>query len=315
MTILRRTEVVFLYPLRRVLLGSAMMRGFQLRDMLERHGSGRFHYSTKAIPPLPLNLLRMRWVRAQPRGAVYVFIKDAIDRLHPDALAELHERAAIVAHDPVDRPLKRTPRSHVDLHIAASFVQRDALHRWLPRHSEGMPKVGLVLHQADLRLQELPEAPADRFRPAYFGDPKNAFLPDQLMERISLVDVGRVSGMSSQLHRFADANFHYAVRPAKQVAHSNIFKPLTKAATAACCSAPVLVNRKAHDAEALLGTDYRYFVDDVDADSVAAMLDQAAADFGGPEWMRALDAMKELRERLGPPRITRDFETMLEEVL
>jgi len=94
-----------------------------------------------------------------------------------------------------------------------------------------------------------------------------------------------------------------------------VFKPLTKAVTAAACGAPVLVNRAAHDAEALLGQDYPYLVDLVTTETVLALLDRVQSGFGSVEWRHALETMHALRARLAPPQTARTFESILEALL
>jgi hypothetical protein len=217
-----------------------------------------------------------------------------------------------VLHDPIDRDIGDTPPRHVDLHLATSCVQYDALCERLAGQGAA---VGLLLHQPDLRLSEPLDLPVDTLRPAYFGNPINAFLPDPVAARVPLVDVGLTEGMDALWHRFESANFHYAVRPADQVGHPTVFKPLTKATTAAACGAPIMVNRDAHDAVALLGGDYPYLVDRIETEAVLEVLDRAASGFGGAEWAFAIDKMGALAARVSPRETALTFERLLETVL
>lgn len=312
------TPVYFVYRRSSTYLGSTQMRGFQLCDTLNRHGSGRFVYRMKKIPNLRVDLARSLWVARQPRHAVYVFIKDAVARLHRDALEALQRKAGAVLLDHIDRSLDAMPRTGIDLHIASSHAQQRALEARLRDHPANVapPRVGLILHQADTRLETMCHAlPTDRLRPAYFGHPLNAFLPPCIAERVELVDVGQTAEMTERLSRFASANFHYAVRPSDQTEHPSVVKPLTKAVTAAVCGSPIMVNRTADDAIDLLGTDYPYLVDRLDPDAILSQLDTAAADFGGPRWQRALDRMQALAARVSAHPTARAFEAMLETVL
>jgi hypothetical protein len=307
-----QVDVFFVYKRSSGYLGSTQMRGFQLCEILQRFGSGRFRYAMKPIPTMHWRPFGSLWSQRQRREAVYVFVKDAIDRLDGEALGILHRRAAAVVHDPIDRDIGDTPPRHVDLHLATSCVQYDALCERLAGQGTA---VGLLLHQPDLRLSEPPDLPVDTLRPAYFGNPINAFLPEPVAARVPLVDVGLTEGMDALWHRFGSANFHYAVRPADQVGHPTVFKPLTKATTAAVCGAPIMVNRDADDAVALLGGDYPYLVDQIETEAVLEVLDRAASGFGGAEWAFAIDKMGALAARVSPRETALTFERLLETVL
>ncbi|NKX44726.1 hypothetical protein [Roseicyclus persicicus] len=264
---------------------------------------------------LVLEAMRVAWVRTRPRAAIFVFIKDSIDRLSPAALSTLHDRSLAILHDPIDRPISATPRAHVDLHIASSQAQAKALTALLRAWGRTSAKVGLVLHQPDLRLSAATPPPRDRLRAAYFGNPDNAHLPGDLADRVAVHDVGFSDGMARNLQLFGTANFHFAVRPEAQARSDDVIKPLTKAVTAAVCGAPILINRHSHDAEDLLGHDYPYLVNRGDADTISGMLDDAASGFGGPTWREAEDRMRQLRARTTPERTAADFERALGSVL
>ena len=287
------------------------MRGFQMCELMQRHGSGRFSCHMLRIPKFHLAGLDRIWVRTCRSDAIYIFVKNAIDRLSLPALALLQARAAMVVHDPVDRPLSTTPGTHVDLHLASSLEQEVRLRRQVGP----LASVGLLLHQPDLRLPENPATPTDRLRPAYFGDPANAVLCDDIVKRVAVFDVGLAKDMAARLSRFAEANIHYAVRPEDQISDSDVIKPLTKAMIAARCGVPIMVNRAAHDAEALLGQDFPYLVDNSDPDTILAALDRAATDFAGPRWKDARDRMHALASRVHPAQTARDLETVLEMAL
>jgi hypothetical protein len=269
----------------------------------------------KPIANQRLDLMRTLWAQRQPRNAVYIFIKHAVDRLHSEARLLLQKRAACVIHDHIDRSLDRIVTEGIDLHLASSIAQEAALRDRLNKSNAIPARTGLLLHQADIRLANLRERPLGALRAAYFGSPKNAFLPEPVAARIKVVNVELGSSMTANLGAFGLANLHYAIRPDEQTTHRAVFKPLTKAVTAAACGAPVLINRAACDAEALLGQDYPYLVNTVTTESVLALMDRVQTGYGGSEWLNALDRMHTLRERLLPSQVAKNFETMMEELL
>lgn len=308
---MRPVPVHFIHTRSSARLGSTQMRCFQLCEIMQRHGSGRFTYHTMRVPNFGIAGLDHAWAATRPKGAVFIFVKDAIDRLSPAARALLHRRAAAIVHDPIDRQLRKTPLSDVDLHLASSVSQHHALEARLA----GRARTGLLLHQPDLRLPDAPDLPTDRLRPAYFGDPANMFLTAEIAEQVAIIDVGLAADMASRLPLFAQANLHYAVRPEDQILDQDVIKPLTKAVIAARCGAPVMVNRSAPDAVDLLGADYPYLIDSTTAETVLAMLDRARADFSGPRWRIALDRMRGLASRVRPAQTARDLEHLLEAAL
>ncbi len=79
------TPVFFVYRRSLAKLGSTQLRCFQLCEIMRRHGSGTFEYHTLPIPNLRLDGMRDAWAQMRPKGAVFIFVKDAIDRLHPAA--------------------------------------------------------------------------------------------------------------------------------------------------------------------------------------------------------------------------------------
>jgi len=274
-----------------------------------KFGGGRYRYEMLPLANLRFDWLRSMWSRRQPRDAIFIFIKHAIDRLSNDAMAELADRARGIIVDPVDRSLAAMPHKHIDIVLACSIAQHAALSETWPAQG---PKVELLLHQADLRLYGLTAPPMDVFRPAYFGNPLNLSLPAPLSKEIPSIDVGLSGGMTAALPLFRQYNFHYGVRPQIQVGSDQVFKPLTKAITAAVLGAPIMINRDAHDAIALLGADYPYLVDSTGDADVIRMFEKAQTGFKGSEWALALDKMRSLGSRLSPARVAEDLEHILE---
>jgi hypothetical protein len=90
-----------------------------------------------------------------------------------------------------------------------------------------------------------------------------------------------------------------------------IFKPLTKAANAAACGANIIINRDAHDAVDLLGTDYPYLVDAGDDDNIVKVFEHAREGVDGPNWVKARSAMDDLAAQLSPESTARQLRLIL----
>lgn len=151
----------------------------------------------------------------------------------------------------------------------------------------------VIYHQWDPRY--VPNTLGDKdFRIAYLG----------LSRSLSLW--GRLPGVEyfdgDYFRRALDYNCHLSVRePGKEL----LYKPNCKVSTAAACEANLITTRDESTVE-LLGPDYPYYAEPETA-SLTAAIDKARATFGGPEWQRGLDLMKEVRERTSMPRIAEDY--------
>jgi len=109
----------------------------------------------------------------------------------------------------------------------------------------------------------------------------------------------------------ATANMHYGVREMPPPDQRRTFKPFTKGFTAAACGAHILVNRQADDAEAFLGADYPFLIDDCSEDAIAGGMDLARSMVGTPQWNDALAVMEDIRAIIEPRNIMSQLEAVL----
>lgn len=167
------------------------------------------------------------------------------------------------------------------------FAVRDALNR-------------VIYHQWDPRY--VPNTLGDKdFRIAYLGLSRSLSLWGQL-PGVEYFD-------GDYFRRALAYNCHLSVRePGKEL----LYKPNCKVSTAAACEANLVTTRDESTLE-LLGPDYPYYAEPETA-SLAAAIDKARSTFGGPEWKRGLDLMKEVRERTSMPRIAEDYVRFFEEL-
>jgi hypothetical protein len=158
----------------------------------------------------------------------------------------------------------------------------------------------VVYHQWDPRY--VPNTVGDRdFRIAYLGLSRSLSLWGQL-PGVEYFD-------RDYFRRALAYNCHLSVRePGKEL----LYKPNCKVSTAAACEANLVTTRDESTLE-LLGPDYPYYAEPETASLIAA-IDKARTTFGGPEWKRGLDVMKEVRERTSMPRIAEDYVRFFEEL-
>ncbi|MBO6602851.1 MAG: hypothetical protein JJ938_11130 [Roseicyclus sp.] len=309
-------KVFFVYRRSSRHLGSTTMRAFQLSQIAQAYCGDRFTFETKPIPNLRVAALKSLWVKTQPKGAIYIFVKDAVSRLDAETLSALRHKSRCVAVDYIDRTMNRAPEVEVDLHICSSIAQHTYLTRRFADAGRSDSQIGLIFHHADIRLHQMGLFSLSAPRIAYFGGLENAYMTPGVAARVPCIDVGLTSGMDAHFRRFREFNLHYAVRPQTQsnIAHT-AFKPFTKGAIAAACGAPIIVNRPVHDAVHFLGDDYPFLVESLSEKDVTETIDHALDTFGGPVWLTATERMREINDRLSPYRIGRDLEDLLKDFL
>ena len=109
--------------------------------------------------------------------------------------------------------------------------------------------------------------------------------------------------------RALDYNCHLSVRDEGK---EFLYKPNCKVSTAAACGANLVTTRDESTVE-LLGPDYPYYAEPT-TESLIATIEKARSTFGGPEWQRGLETMREVRERTSMDRIVDDYLKLFEEL-
>lgn len=303
-------NVFFVYRRSSKYLGSTVLRAHQMCEIAQRHITGRYAFHLQPIPGMRLALAQRLWVAVR-RPGIYVFVKDAIDRLDPEALAALRRKADGIVVDYVDRPLSRVRLDSVDTHIACSYGAQEALQAAVG----GAGRVRLLVHNVDLRLEGLRPEPADRLRLVYFGGPRNTRLSPRAADAVDVVSAELSKDMAENFRRLTAYNAHYCIRPADEAAAAEgVHKPFTKGFLAATLGCPVLVNRQVEDAVRFLGEDYPFLAADASDAAIDAGLARMAEAFGGPDWRAALDIMERVRYRVTPSVIARDLKSILDEL-
>ena len=291
------------------------MRVDQLSAMARSHLGDRWDFETLALPR-PGRRRHQRDLTDNIRGAVVIFLKRAFEVIDLDILWVWRDAVKAMAVDYVDANTAPWPKIPIDVHIAASgalethLSTRLAAHPELARNAE--THVMRLDHHADPSLDTFwPDRPRDELRLFYFGRPKSRTLPRSLADRV--VHPKYVGFGIDDEHRgvLATANMHYAVREMSPPDQRSAFKPFTKGFTAAACGAHILVNRQADDAEAFLGTDYPFLIEDCTKDSIGGARDLAKSLVGTPKWNDSLSVMEGIRASVEPKKIMTQLEAIL----
>lgn len=158
----------------------------------------------------------------------------------------------------------------------------------------------VIYHQWDPRYGPN-RAPRDRLVVGYLGEPRSF----KHWERIPGVECVR-SGLFEAAPRF---NCHLSIR---EPGRDTLYKPNCKVSTAAACDAALITTRDLTTVE-LLGEDYPYYCEAEPA-SIAAAIERARASFGSPEWQRALERLRAVRELTRMDRVLDEYERLLHEL-
>jgi hypothetical protein len=207
-----------------------------------------------------------------------------------EALPRLRAAGCRLVLDFLDTAVRAPLAKHGDGFLACSRAQADLLRGEWP----GRPVVELP-HHADVDVAEA-DGIRDRWRCAYFGDPRNAARLDGLA-RAELVEpwptpVRNENGWREAMARY---NVHYAVR--RMGLPQERFKPFTKGMLAARVGAVAVVSRLDAEAMRLLGEDYPFAVTPGRGlPALQRFLEEMREGFGDARWQLARARMAPLRE-------------------
>ena len=212
------------------------------------------------------------------RNDTVVFVKEADRGLVLDA----KDRGNRIILDVIDfYCYKKRECVFADL-VDVLIVPNRACIEW---YAERFPaaRFAVIPHQWDHRIRG--KAQQYKFSAGYIGKGFNCTVTDVPgVEKVFLSD--------QQLAAAPRFNLHVALQPRGGLAP--LLKPATKVSTAAAVGANVLTYRDPSVVE-LLGDDYPFYAE---VDSAPMTLIRMACEaFGGREWSRGREKMKEVRER------------------
>lgn len=209
------------------------------------------------------------------RNSLVVFVKDADRGLVLDA----KDRGNRIALDPLDLfCYKNRSCAFADL-VDVLIVPNAACTGWYARHFT-KARYAVIPHQWDHRISGT--AQQYRYAPGYIGKGFNLTVPGW--------EGATVAKSDQQLAAAPMFNLHLSLNSRDE--RTALLKPATKVATAAAVLANVLTYRDPSAVE-LLGPDYPFYVD---KDPMAAIR-MVRDSFGGRDWKRGREKMKEVRQR------------------
>lgn len=251
--------------------GSTLMGGDQISEALRERGAQSWSVYPRDV--------------AEVRGAILVFIKTS--RL-PDLLRARRNgnRAVLDVQDTV--VFKRWIKNRW-LFDGAIFKNR----RQLADFNRPNWNSRVIYHQWDPRYQ--PNLAGEReLRVAYLGSQRS--LPEGWPE------IPSVPCRQDWFQAGLEFNCHVSIR---EPGRDFLYKPNCKVSTAAACGANLVTTRDESALE-MLGEDYPFYAEPT-LEGILAGIDRARSAFGGPDWKRGLERMREVRERTSIERVADDY--------
>lgn len=302
-------RVVFLHRPGHINSGGKIMRCDQLAALARAHAGDGYSFEV-LTPPRKRFAVRQRRFARDLEGAVVILLKNALAAFTPQAAEVLRKSARGLCIDHLDVPATEATLTLADVHIAASYRGEEILKARLADLSDNPrgTQAAHLAHHADPRLWPAESMPAS-FGIGYFGKMSNTVMPDAVKPDVIVPDYGKDTNFASAIETMRHCPMHYCVRGpvARPNVESKMAKPFTKGFNAASVGANVLVNRQVDDALAYLGDDYPFLIDDTSEAAIRDGIAKARDQFGGAEWARGLDVMRDVRARTSPAAVVRQL--------
>jgi hypothetical protein len=276
---------------------TTLLRGKQLSEMVAaRHADA-------------LDLLYTPEIDAV-RDRVVVLTKEALQHSRPETLAALARRNLALIGAWEDAQVDDDKARWLDAHMAVSIRHMLDLGRLYPKKPAFH-----VTHHVNTAVRPI-TPPDDRLRTAYFGEFANTACPGSLAAVVDLVGTDtmglrRPSINDDWLAALPRYNCHWIVRRSQP--HDG-WKPFLKGFVAARCASPVIVTRDDDNAAHYLGDDYPFYAGGLSPGDLETAWLAADAAFGGPDWARAREIMRQVAARSSDEQACLEFRRMVETV-
>ena len=273
--------------------GSSVMRGEQMSAMMMHVG-----YKSECIKLDGEN-------HKSIKGAICVVVKSC----EPAILDDLRKQDNDIIYDVVDKfSRKEAPHETMGVAFADGII---ATHKQVVDYFSplfGNAKVAVIPHAYDPRFEIRTaengfDAFPQRFRLGYLGQSFNHHFKE-------IADVLPVYDPKTGFEYGGMFTCHYSVRDINTI--DALFKPATKASTAAACGANIITTRDPAVVD-LIGEDYPFYVDEFTHKEVADTIKRAYKNFDKEMWFDGLDIMAALKRRTSIDRVAEDYIDFLAE--
>lgn len=290
-----KKKVVFVFSPQYRYGGGTVMRGEQLSQII---ASSKFNDYRVLFEPATNKF----------KNRLLFMTKMAVTTASIEDLNVLAKNNNILLFDANDGRIDDEKIKHADAIIVSS---KTGLVNYRDRYPG--KKVVLIDHHVDPRIY--PNSTRDDSAPSigYFGEPANAIITENISKLVDIIPVDTSSQDNMRwLDKIANYSIHYAVRKRQNF---DDYRPATKIFTAAYCGANVIVQESEEEAIGWLGGDYPYIIKGNPTEqSIIEMLVKATDSFGGDEWGRGLDIMRNIRSTMTNDRIIEQFRGLLKDL-
>ena len=259
------------------------------------------------------------WVAMQPRDSIYFISKHVVRAWNSEDLDCLRRKAMAVLVDYVDLEVRHMRPSGVDAHIAASFAGARALQKKQERMRAAGQKVEgsihTVLHNYDSAIDGLQFPPTPKLSAVFLGAMHNFVTTPQIAPEITVLDAYQRAAFKRNVGRLAQFNCHWCVRPDQGADPDRQVSPFTKGITATACNAVIITNHQVDDALELLGGDYPYMLDSIDAKTLNEGFRRLKETYGGTPWRSALERVMPLKEHTSHQSIAGQLHAVIRGVI
>jgi hypothetical protein len=271
---MRKTVAFVILPHPHEGSGSTLLRSCQLCELVKPHLRAR-GIETRTISDVDVD------------DSVVILNKLLVCGASSESINELKRRGNFVYVDPLDAIAPKGVLQSADVLIASSKCQADNFRVHYPYKQSCY-----VGHHVDLRIGDI-NAPNDKLRVAYFGEPYNARFADSISSIIDFHHTNTADALQiAWIDQLRNYNCHYAMRRGQSF---DGFKPFTKGFIAAHCAAPVIAAVDDQEAKCFLTPEYPYLVQGSSLEGVLDILRMMRGDFGGPRWRLAVEIMSSVK--------------------
>ena len=304
----RRRRIIFLFKGRLRGTGSRYMRCDQLAAFTDRYFAESHEISVEVLPRPQHKPAKWRKLLSRAEGAVLILLKGSMDILSEEEFAELRDASAGLAIDHVDSFSGGDVFKQADLHIAASEASRSFMaakcERIARRDNFDMPRIELVDHHADERIQPTAQPDGRDLKIAYIGNPENTFIPDEIESDMLRFSAEAQSDFEQTLTEIHAAHLHYCIRRETKLRQP---KPFTKGFTAARAGRNLICTPAVHDAVRFLGEDYPFMARGEEKKDIVEVVEFARSAIGSPAWQGGLSRINAMQEQVRPENVARQL--------
>ena len=274
-------SITFLYGTRFINLGSSIMRGQQLSDMMSE----------------VINGVSYEPISDKFEHRILFLTKGAIQTSTTAILEKLKSKGNILLFDPLDSTPSYDKMQFADVIVVASQYAYDQY-----RISHPKKLCCLVDHHVDPRLSNIGPIFNQSLSVGYFGELINTITTPSISKQVSFVHVDTSRQSNTWLNQISKHNMHYILRNSESAKGP---KPFLKGFVAAHMDCNMLVHEDQIDAIKWLGKDYPYLIKGpLTEKAVLDKLEYARSTYNTKTWEEGLEITRLIKDKTSNNHVT-----------